>query len=148
MFDIDAGHGHPLRLVASSTSRERLSHTIDRLHRESIEGPAAEAAEVLRAAQRDVEAAHARWIDAYANWEVSVAQSRPIPASPPVLTMSNDFWDHRHRVMAGPDPKIARTTGHIERLNAAARGEIADPAYGLRGTPTDSAEVLHEDDGA
>jgi hypothetical protein len=132
MYDIDAGYAPTLRLVPPSTSHERLSHTIDRLHREQIEGPAGLAAEALRVAQRDVEAAHLRWVDAYAALQAAIAQSRPVPASDATLSASTDFWDHRHRVLSGTTPMIARSSGHIDRITAAAAGEIEDPAAGLR----------------
>lgn len=44
----------------------------------------------------------------------------------------NDFWTHRHRVLSGTTPMISRSTGHIDRMTAAAVGEIEDPAAGLR----------------
>ena len=111
MYDIDAGRSHALRLDGP-TRQDLYSERAD--------------------VRRQMEALSLRFCDLTMQIDAMERQARPIPVSQPILSASNDFWDHRHYVMAGTTAKVARANGRIDLMTAAAAGEIEDPAAGLR----------------
>lgn len=134
MYDPDASHNRPLRLGAPPLTLAKSPG--DRL---------TEAEEAMNEAIM-------RWVEATMEWAAIQRQMAPISAQRrpteqtdrqalarytqtltdylrPTLT-EHDTRVHQHA--AGPHPMVFRTTGHAERLDAAARGEIGDPAEQLR----------------
>ncbi len=96
MYDIDAGRSPSLRLDAPS--------------RADLQARRAEI-------RRQIDALWVEYCDLVLESDTQAAQSRPIPASPNTLTMSNDFWDRRHSTMTGPDPLVARSNGYVEPIS-------------------------------
>ncbi|WP_449411073.1 hypothetical protein [Methylobacterium komagatae] len=80
--------------------------------------------------ERQMEALSLRWSELTMEINADRAQARPIRISG-ALT-DNDFWSHRHRVMGGSQPLVARSTGMMTPLvRAATTGEVRDPVEAL-----------------
>lgn len=65
--------------------------------------------------EHQIKALSLRWTELTMLIETEHAQSQPIRISGPFT--DNDFWTHRHRVMGGFEPKVARADGQIEFLH-------------------------------
>lgn len=131
MYDPDAGHHRPLRLGAPARTEapEPITDKTDddlvleilRVMCHAIEGARRTAAQSQPiSAQRPTEQsdrqALARYQEADPLWRLHMGQQ------------DGRVFQHA----TGPTPLIFRSSGHVERLEAAARGEIGDPAEDLR----------------